>query len=60
MEVNGVRSNPSLLIRQGCPFYILALETFLRKLRLKLVRRGAIIMPMYSANADGWFVGWVL
>ena len=64
VEVNGKRSRPFSLsrsIRQGCPLspmlYVLAIEPFLRKLRVNPVLRG-ITLPgadaqvKYSAYAD--------
>ena len=64
VEVNGVSSEPFTLtrsIRQGCPLlpllYILALEPFLRKLKVKPALRG-LTLPLssevarYTAYAD--------
>ena len=64
VEVNGVRSEPFTLtrsIRQGYPlspmFYILALEPFLRKLKVNPVLRGLTLpgsseVARYTAYAD--------
>ena len=64
MEVNGVRSKPFTLsrsIRQGCllspMLYVLALEPFLRKLKVNKVQRGLTLpgatnTAKYSVLAD--------